>query len=199
MSWLGKTAKSLFIFLFFFFFFSFLGLTTTKWSAGKYYMTLSQCHNSVMDGHVMVTVCHMTRVTWGPWESKHIAMVVKCISSREMSENSIKFSLSNSEQRDSWLNSSHWTLDADTRTRFHFRALSTLDLAHSLISFQSTLGCWSPRSVTTSIYSRALGLRGLCSQLGTAGGSVIPSLGIATETWPRNQAVFSSILVLFLV
>jgi len=30
-----------------------------------------------------------------------------------MSENSIKFSLSNSEQRDSWLNSSHWTLDAD--------------------------------------------------------------------------------------
>ena len=31
-----------------------------------------------------------------------------------MSENSIKFSLSNSEQRDSWLNSSHWTLDTDT-------------------------------------------------------------------------------------
>ena len=32
-----------------------------------------------------------------------------------MSENSIEFSLSNSEQRDSWLNSGHWTLDADTR------------------------------------------------------------------------------------
>jgi len=31
-----------------------------------------------------------------------------------MSENSIEFSLSNSEQRDSWLNSSHWTLDADS-------------------------------------------------------------------------------------
>jgi len=30
-----------------------------------------------------------------------------------MSENSIEFSLSNSEQRDSWLNSSHRTLDAD--------------------------------------------------------------------------------------
>jgi len=30
-----------------------------------------------------------------------------------MSENSIEFSLSNSEQRDSWLNSGHWTLDAD--------------------------------------------------------------------------------------
>jgi len=31
-----------------------------------------------------------------------------------MSENSIEFSLSNSEQRDSWLNSGHRTLDADT-------------------------------------------------------------------------------------
>jgi len=31
-----------------------------------------------------------------------------------MSKNSIKFSLLNSEQRDSWLNSSHRTLDADT-------------------------------------------------------------------------------------
>ena len=30
-----------------------------------------------------------------------------------MSENSIEFSLSNSKQRDSWLNSSHQTLDAD--------------------------------------------------------------------------------------
>jgi len=30
-----------------------------------------------------------------------------------MSENSIEFSLSNSEQRDSWLNSGYWTLDAD--------------------------------------------------------------------------------------
>jgi len=35
-----------------------------------------------------------------------------------MSENSIKFSLSNSEQRDSWLNSSHWTLDADNNDMF---------------------------------------------------------------------------------
>jgi len=33
-----------------------------------------------------------------------------------MSENSIKFSLSNSEQRDSWLNSGHRTLDADNQT-----------------------------------------------------------------------------------
>ena len=89
---------------------------------GKYHVTLSQCHNGVMDvtdGHVTVTVCHMTRVTWGPWESKCIATIVKCISSRELSENSIKFSLSNSEQRDSWLNSSYRTLDANTKlTRF---------------------------------------------------------------------------------
>ena len=58
---------------------------------------------------------HMTRVTWGPWENKHIATVVKCISSRELSENPIEFSLLNSEQRDSWLNSGHWTLDADKK------------------------------------------------------------------------------------
>ena len=31
-----------------------------------------------------------------------------------MSENSIEFSLSNSKQRDSWLNSSHRTLDTDS-------------------------------------------------------------------------------------
>jgi len=37
-----------FSFLFFFFFF---GLTTTRWSVGKYHMTLSQCHNGVTDGH----------------------------------------------------------------------------------------------------------------------------------------------------
>ena len=55
---------------------------------GKYHMTLSQCHNGHRC-HVTVTVTegHMTRVTWGLWESKHIAIVVKCISSRELSEN----------------------------------------------------------------------------------------------------------------
>jgi len=44
-----------------------------------------------------------------------------------MSENSIEFSLSNSEQRDSWLNSGHWTLDADIemiRYILHFAGLS---------------------------------------------------------------------------
>jgi len=34
------------------YFFSFLFLfTTTRWSAGKYHVTLSQCHNGVMEGH----------------------------------------------------------------------------------------------------------------------------------------------------
>ena len=117
MSWLGKTAKLLFIFLFLFFSFL-IGLITTRWSTGKYHMTLSQCHKFLCDGWSQmvtshITVCHMTRVTWGPWENKCIATVVKCISSRELSENSIEFSLSNSEQRDSWLNSGHWTLDAN--------------------------------------------------------------------------------------
>ena len=50
LSWLGKTAKSLFIFLFLFFSFL-IGLTTTRWSTGKYHVTLSQCHNGVTDGH----------------------------------------------------------------------------------------------------------------------------------------------------
>ena len=110
VSWLGKMTKSLSIFLFFFFSFL-IGLTTIRWSVEKYHMTLSQCHkwcdgwSRVVTSPVTVTVCHMTRVTWGPWESKCIAIVVKCISSRELSENSIEFSLSNSEQRDSWLNS----------------------------------------------------------------------------------------------
>ena len=37
-----------------------------------------------------------------------------------MSENSIEFSLSNSEQRDSWLNSGHRTLDADKAHSEHY-------------------------------------------------------------------------------
>ena len=103
VSWLGKTAKSLFIYIFF----SFLFLLGLQLQDGVQESIMWLCHN----GHIMG---HMIRVTWGPWESKCIATVVKCISSRELSENSIEFSLSNSEQRDSWLNSSHWTLDADT-------------------------------------------------------------------------------------
>ena len=117
MSWLGKTAKSLFIFLFLFFSFLFFSYWTYnyKMEHGKVscdFVTMSQWCDE-WSQYVTVTVCHMTRVSWGPWESKHITTVVKCISSRELSENSIEFSLSNSEQRDSWLNSDHRTLDAD--------------------------------------------------------------------------------------
>ena len=102
------------------YFFSFLFLLDLQLQDGAQKSITWLCHNvtmvwqMVMDGHVTVTVCHMTRVTWEPWESKRIATVVKCISSRELSKNSIEFSLLNSEQRDSWLNSGHWTLDADT-------------------------------------------------------------------------------------
>ena len=66
---------------------------------GKYHVTLSQCHNRCDGYHITVTVCHMIRVTYGPWESKCIATVVKCISSRKLNENSIEFFLSNTEQR----------------------------------------------------------------------------------------------------
>ena len=107
------------------YFFSFL-IYNYKMERGKVscdFVTMSQrCDGFVTDGHV--TVCHMTRVTWGPWENKCIATVVKCISSRELSENPIEFSLSNSEQRDSWLNSGHQTLDADKKV--FLRALSWL-------------------------------------------------------------------------
>jgi len=109
-----------YLYFFSFLFFSYLQLQDGAWESITW-----PCHNVTMvwrvvtDGHVTVTVTvgHMTSVTWRPWESKHIATVVKCISSREMSENSIEFSLSNSEQRDSWLNSSHRTLDTDTNTQ----------------------------------------------------------------------------------
>jgi len=190
-------AKSLFIFLFFSLYFISYWTYNYKMERRKVsrdFVTMLQWWRMVTS-QVTVTVCHMTRVTWGLWESKHIATVVKCISSREISENSIKFSLSNSEQRDSWLNSGHWTLDADTRTRFHFRALSALDLAYSLISSKSTLGHWSSWPTATSIHSWALGLRGLCSQLGTACGDIVPSSGIALETWPCNWVVLNSILI----
>jgi len=110
------------------YFFSFLFLLDLQLQDGAWESIMWLCHNvtiGVMDCHVTVTVtvCHMTRVTWGPWESKCIATVVKCISSRELSENSIEFSLSNSEQRDSWLNSGHQTLDTDSITKGHLLVL----------------------------------------------------------------------------
>ena len=123
--WCHDLAKQLSYYLYFFSFLFFSYWTYNyKMECGKVscdFVTMSQW----CDGWS----CHRSQSQYRPWESKCIATVVKCISSRELSENSIKFSLSNSEQRDSWLNSGHRTLDADTRTRFHFRALSTLDLA----------------------------------------------------------------------
>jgi len=70
------------------------------------------------------------------------------------------------------------TLELDS-TSEHCLPWTLLNL---LSHHKSTLGQWSLRLLATSIHSRVLGLRGLCSQLGTAGGSIVPSLGIATET-----------------
>jgi len=46
-----------------------------------------------------------------------------------MSENSIEFSLSNSEQRDSWLNSGHRTLDADISVGLDYLLILLLQVA----------------------------------------------------------------------
>jgi len=144
---------------------------------------------------VTVTECHMTRVTWGPWESKCIATVVKCISSRELSKNSIEFSLSNTDKGAVGLilalELASLTLELDSI----LWALSISDPAQSLLSSLSTLSRWSSWLLATSIHSRALGLRGLYSQLGTAGGDTVPSSGIAFKTWPCNWVVLSRILV----
>jgi len=46
------------------YFFSFLFLfITTRWSVGKYHVTLSQCHNSVMDGHGWSSHSHSHKVS----------------------------------------------------------------------------------------------------------------------------------------
>ena len=54
-----------------------------------------------------------------------------------MSENSIEFSLSNSEQRDSWLNSGHWTLDAD-------RFMVLIQVACPLSVVEVSWKVWAP-------------------------------------------------------
>ena len=58
-----------------------------------------------------------------------------------MSENSIEFSLSNSEQRDSWLNSGHWTLDADIDPQYlqHIENLCQSYIAIIKETFKSQL------------------------------------------------------------
>ena len=85
------------------YFFSFL-IYNYKMECGKVsrdFVTMSQwCDrwSQMVKSQVTVTECHMTRITWGLWESKCIATVVKCISSRELNENSIEFSLSNTDK-----------------------------------------------------------------------------------------------------
>jgi len=51
------------IYIFFLFFFFFFGLTTTRWSVGKYHMTLSQCHIGVTDGHRWSRHSHSHKVS----------------------------------------------------------------------------------------------------------------------------------------
>ena len=60
-----------------------------------------------------------------------------------MSENSIEFSLSNSEQRDSWLNSGHQTLDADNLCLFspHLKHSTLLTSSYLLIILSSNPYC----------------------------------------------------------
>jgi len=69
------------------------------------------------------------------------------------------------------------TLELD----FISRALFVLDLAHLNFYNFSTLDWWSAQLLVTFIYSWALGLRGLDSQLGTIGKSTVPSSGIVSE------------------
>jgi len=82
-----------------------------------------------------------------------------------MNKDSIEFSLSTwtwSGFKLSWLKSY-------TRTRsYHFQALFALNPIYFYSHHWLTLNRWSSQSLVTSIHSQALGLRGLCSQLGTA-------------------------------
>jgi len=75
------------------------------------------------------------------------------------------------------------SLSLYTRTQFPYQhclsqSLATFTLLSSLVPEWHNLGpLW---------HSQALGLRELCSQLGTAGRGMVPSLGITTKTWPYN-------------
>jgi len=102
-----------------------------------------------------------------------------------MSKNSIEFSLSNSEQRDSWLNSSHRTLDADNYGLARIGNSEVFFVSLSLLSF-----CF----VIIIKYSRAQEEK-----------SIIPpssSLSVALElngySWVTEFLVFLSVLASFL-
>ena len=84
VSWLGKTAKSLFYFTFFFFSFLFLsGLTTQGRSMEKYHMT---CHRSGWH-HMAESHDECGKVVHRPY-SRYISSIQK------LNKNSIEFSLS---------------------------------------------------------------------------------------------------------
>ena len=62
---LAKWLSHYLYFFSFLFLFLLIGLTTTRWSAGKSHVTLSQCHNGMMDSHRWS--CHGSQsqcVTW---------------------------------------------------------------------------------------------------------------------------------------
>jgi len=66
------------------------------------------------------------------------------------------------------------TLELD----IYFLSTICLEPCSLLLLYKSTLSWWSSQSLATSIYSWVLGLRGLCSQLGTAGRDAVPNPGI---------------------
>jgi len=94
LSWLGKTAKSLFIFLFFFFPFLLSWTYYTEGSTGKCYVTsvtITVTWQEVTASHYMMSHDRHGKEVHRPCSS--------CISSVEKSnKNSIEFSLSNTDK-----------------------------------------------------------------------------------------------------
>ena len=93
---------------------------------------------------------------------------------------------------------STWLKSHNRRTWYHF--LDTIYLELCLLFYSHiilTLDQWLLWLLVIFIHSWALGLSGLGSQLGTAGGSAIPNPDIISKIWPCNWIVFSRLLVLF--
>jgi len=87
-----------------------------------------------------------------------------------------------------WL--SHLRLSHYTRTWYPLlEHCSPWTLLTLTLIYKSTLSWWPSRSLATSIYSQALGLRGLISQLGTEGGDTVPSSGTVIKARTCNWAL----------
>jgi len=101
-----------------------------------------------------------------------------------MSENSIEFSLSNSEQRDSWLNSSHRTLDTDKYIILEYNSIITPFL-HTL-----SVHPWQNLQTDTGSY-HALVLMSHQSAAPSSGSNSIPltdrTIGRFTSGLPRRS------------